>query len=115
MEHGSNLLQEILLLLVLSFGSVAAFRVIRLPPILGYLLVGAITSKYALGWLPEHGSIEFMGEVGVVFLLFAIGLAGVIIRRNIIVIFMCLEMMLAAASLTRSYCDVPFCRSRRLR
>jgi len=33
-------------------------------------------------------------------LLFVIGLAGVIIRRNIIVIFMCLEMMLAAASLT---------------
>lgn len=33
-------------------------------------------------------------------LLFAIGLAGVIIRHNIIVIFMCLEMMLAAASLT---------------
>jgi NADH-quinone oxidoreductase subunit K len=33
-------------------------------------------------------------------LLFAIGLAGVIIRRNIIVIFMCLELMLAAASLT---------------
>ncbi len=33
-------------------------------------------------------------------LLFAIGLAGVIIRRNIIVIFMCLEMMLAAANLT---------------
>lgn len=33
-------------------------------------------------------------------LLFAIGLAGVIIRRNIIVVFMCLEMMLAAASLT---------------
>lgn len=32
--------------------------------------------------------------------LFAIGLAGVIIRRNIIVIFMCLELMLAAASLT---------------
>ena len=33
-------------------------------------------------------------------LLFAIGLSGVIIRSNIIVIFMCLEMMLAAASLT---------------
>jgi len=33
-------------------------------------------------------------------LLFAIGLAGVIVRRNIIVIFMCLEMMLAAANLT---------------
>ncbi len=33
-------------------------------------------------------------------LLFAIGLAGVIARRNIIVIFMCLEMMLSAANLT---------------
>jgi len=33
-------------------------------------------------------------------LLFAVGLSGVIMRRNIIVIFMCLELMLAAASLT---------------
>jgi NADH-quinone oxidoreductase subunit K len=33
-------------------------------------------------------------------LLFAIGLAGVIFRRNIIVIFMCLELMLSAANLT---------------
>ena len=33
-------------------------------------------------------------------LLFAIGLGGVIVRKNIIVIFMCLELMLAAASLT---------------
>ena len=33
-------------------------------------------------------------------LLFATGLAGVVLRRNIIVIFMCLEMMLGAASLS---------------
>jgi len=33
-------------------------------------------------------------------LLFAIGLAGVVLRRNIIVIFMCLELMLSAANLT---------------
>ena len=32
-------------------------------------------------------------------LLFAIGLAGVILRRNILVIFMCLELMLNAANL----------------
>lgn len=32
--------------------------------------------------------------------LFAIGFAGVLIRRNIIVIFMCLELMLSAANLT---------------
>ncbi len=33
-------------------------------------------------------------------ILFAIGLAGVVVRRNIIVIYMCLEMMLSAANLT---------------
>ena len=33
-------------------------------------------------------------------LLFAIGLTGVVLRRNIIVVFMCLELMLSAANLT---------------
>ena len=32
--------------------------------------------------------------------LLALGLAGVVVRRNILVIYMCLEMMLAAANLT---------------
>jgi NADH-quinone oxidoreductase subunit K len=33
-------------------------------------------------------------------LLFAIGFTGVLLRRNIITIFMCLEMMLSAANLS---------------
>lgn len=33
-------------------------------------------------------------------LLFSIGLAGVLVRKNIIVVFMCLEMMLTAANVT---------------
>ncbi len=33
-------------------------------------------------------------------LLFAIGLAGVLVRRNILVVFMCLEMMLTAANVS---------------
>jgi len=73
-EYTTNLLQGILLLLVMSVAAVAAFRTFKLPPILGYLLVGALSSENALGWLPENHSIEFMAEVGVVFLLFAIGL-----------------------------------------
>jgi NADH-quinone oxidoreductase subunit K len=32
-------------------------------------------------------------------LLFAVGLAGVLLRRNIIIILMCLELMLSAANL----------------
>ena len=33
-------------------------------------------------------------------LLFAIGFAGVLLRRNIIIVFMCLELMLNAANLS---------------
>ena len=33
-------------------------------------------------------------------LLFAIGLSGVLVRKNVIVIFMCLELMLSAANLS---------------
>ncbi len=33
-------------------------------------------------------------------LLFSLGLAGVLLRRNILIIFMCLEMMLSAANLS---------------
>ena len=33
-------------------------------------------------------------------LLFALGLAGVMLRRNLIIIFMCLEMMLSATNLS---------------
>ena len=72
MEH--ELLRNILLLLVMSVGGVAAFRTLHLPPILGYLLVGALAGTHGLEFIHEPKRLDFMGEVGMVFLLFAIGL-----------------------------------------
>lgn len=74
MLHSTDMLQVILILLLLSVSAVATVRIFNLPPILGYLTVGAITSENALALLPTNESIAFMGEIGVVFLLFAIGL-----------------------------------------
>lgn len=74
MEHDTHLLPNILLLLVTSVGAVAAFRTLHLPPILGYLLVGALMGEHALGFIENSADLAFLGEVGVVFLLFAIGL-----------------------------------------
>ncbi len=71
-EH--DLLRSILLLLVMSVGAVAAFRALRLPPILGYLVVGAVMGGNGVQFIPESEGLAFMGEVGMVFLLFAIGL-----------------------------------------
>lgn len=75
MEHATtDILDSIIKLLILSVGAVAAFRTFSLPPILGYLLVGAVTGQYALNIIEDNEYLDLMGEVGVVFLLFAIGL-----------------------------------------
>ncbi|HEX8988722.1 MAG TPA: cation:proton antiporter [Rhodocyclaceae bacterium] len=69
-----NTLQLVLLLLGASVLVVAAFRALGLPPILGYLLVGAITGPRALGLLPQDEGARQLAEFGVVFLMFTIGL-----------------------------------------
>ena len=72
MEHSA--LNDGLILLALSVLVVWLFKRIKLPPILGYLFIGTLVGPYALGWLPEDGSIQKLAEIGVVFLLFMIGL-----------------------------------------
>jgi CPA2 family monovalent cation:H+ antiporter-2 len=69
-----TLMRDILILLALSVLGVALFRRLNLPPILGYLLVGLVAGPHALGWLEETEATHFLGEIGVVFLLFTIGL-----------------------------------------
>jgi K+:H+ antiporter len=72
MDH--SLLNDVLTLLALSVLVVWMLKRIKLPPILGYLIVGTLVGPYALGWLPEIESIRILAEIGVVFLLFMIGL-----------------------------------------
>lgn len=72
MDHSA--LNDGLTLLALSVLVVWILKRINLPPILGYLFVGTLVGPYALGWLPEGGSIQTLAEIGVVFLLFMIGL-----------------------------------------
>ncbi|MEJ2575224.1 MAG: monovalent cation:proton antiporter-2 (CPA2) family protein [Gammaproteobacteria bacterium] len=67
-------LGAVLILLALSVAAVALVRRIHLPPILGYLFVGLAAGPHALGWIPENEVVHLLGEVGVVFLLFMIGL-----------------------------------------
>ena len=57
------------------------------------MILGAATS--VLEAAPTLG--HYLAVSG---LLFAVGLAGVLLRRNIIIIFMCLELMLNAANLS---------------
>jgi len=69
-----NALNDGLTLLALSVLVVWFLKRIKLPAVLGYLFVGILVGPYALAWLPEDGSIQLFAEIGVVFLLFMIGL-----------------------------------------
>lgn len=72
--HEFEQLNQILILLFFSVLSVALFRRINLPSVLGYLLVGMLAGNHAFNLIPESTAIEQIAEIGVVFLLFTIGL-----------------------------------------
>jgi len=72
MEH--SVLNDILILLSVAIVTVTLFRRLRLPAILGYLSVGLIAGPHGLGWLVFDDVTRFLGELGIVFLLFSIGL-----------------------------------------
>ena len=67
-------LELVLLLLAAAVMVVVVFRYLNLPPILGYLLVGAAVGPHALSLLPAHSDASDFAEFGVVFLMFSIGL-----------------------------------------
>jgi monovalent cation:H+ antiporter-2, CPA2 family len=67
-------LAQILLLLAAAVGVVALARRVGLPAILGYLLVGTVMGPYALGLVDETEGTRLLAELGVVFLLFTLGL-----------------------------------------
>jgi CPA2 family monovalent cation:H+ antiporter-2 len=67
-------LVTILVLLGASVVVVVACRLARLPPILGYLLVGMAVGPHALGWVEDTRSTRYLAEFGIVFLMFSLGL-----------------------------------------
>jgi CPA2 family monovalent cation:H+ antiporter-2 len=67
-------LEPVLLLLAVAVVGVAIFRVLHLPPMLGYLTVGILIGPHALGLVGDDGSMRGLAEFGVVFLMFSIGL-----------------------------------------
>ncbi|MCP5239667.1 MAG: cation:proton antiporter [Zoogloeaceae bacterium] len=69
-----NTLELVLLLLAASVFMVALFRGFNLPPVLGYLVVGATIGPHALDLMSEGGGASHLAEFGVVFLMFSIGL-----------------------------------------
>ncbi|MHB1173730.1 MAG: monovalent cation:proton antiporter-2 (CPA2) family protein [Sulfuriferula sp.] len=64
----------VLILLAAAVIVSALFRALRLPSMLGYLLVGILVSPHAFGWIPDSENTRHLAEFGVVFMMFSIGL-----------------------------------------
>jgi CPA2 family monovalent cation:H+ antiporter-2 len=74
MDISGSSLQPILILLAVAVLAVAACRLFKLPPILGYLLVGLVLGPNAAGIVAGDAVTQHLAEFGVVFLMFSIGL-----------------------------------------
>lgn len=68
------LLQDIVILLGLSVVVIFLFQKLKLPTILGFLATGIAFGPYGFGLIQASHDIEILSEIGVILLLFIIGL-----------------------------------------
>lgn len=65
---------DLLIILACSLLIIALFRRLRLPAVLGYLCVGLLVGPASLNWISSSKDLPHLAELGVVFLLFTLGL-----------------------------------------
>lgn len=68
------LLPDIVIILGLSVLIVLVFQRLKLPSILGFLLTGIVIGPHGFGLVKLSHEVELMAEIGVIFLLFVIGI-----------------------------------------
>jgi monovalent cation:H+ antiporter-2, CPA2 family len=70
----ASTLELVLLYLVAAVLGVVVCRSLKLPPMLGYLVVGVLIGPNALALARDSAGVLYLAEFGVVFLMFVIGL-----------------------------------------
>ncbi|NIM66176.1 MAG: potassium transporter KefB, partial [Candidatus Latescibacteria bacterium] len=69
-----HFLRELLIVLTATIAIVYVFQRLRLPTIVGFLLAGVIIGPAGLSLIRSVDQVEILAEIGVVLLLFTIGL-----------------------------------------
>jgi CPA2 family monovalent cation:H+ antiporter-2 len=67
-------LDLVLLYLLAAVAAAVICRLVRLPPMIGYLAVGVLIGPNAMALARDSGAVNRLAEFGVVFLMFVIGL-----------------------------------------
>ncbi|MGK7392783.1 MAG: cation:proton antiporter domain-containing protein [Candidatus Cyclobacteriaceae bacterium M2_1C_046] len=68
------ILSDIIIILGLSVLVILLFQKFKLPSILGFLVTGIIAGPYGLSLIEASHEVEIMAEIGIILLLFIIGL-----------------------------------------
>jgi len=91
------ILSDIVIILGLSIPIILLFHRIKLPPILGFLLTGIIVGPHGLNLIKAVHEVEILSEIGIIFLLFVIGiefsLKGMATIRNTVLIGGSIQML----------------------
>lgn len=69
-----TILKDIVIIFSLSTFVNLVFNRIKVPSLIGYLITGIVAGPYALALIQSHKEIELMAEIGIILLLFSIGL-----------------------------------------
>ncbi|MEO8361350.1 MAG: cation:proton antiporter [Vicinamibacteria bacterium] len=72
--HEVQILSDIATAIVAATAAALLARLLRQPLILGYLLAGVAVGPVGLGLVHDHETIELISEIGLILLLFIIGL-----------------------------------------
>ncbi len=68
------ILKNVLIILAIIIPITFFANRLRFPTIIGFLVTGVIIGPYALGWVEDQYAIQSIAELGVVLLLFSVGL-----------------------------------------
>lgn len=102
--HDISYLRDILILLFASVFIVIIFKQLGLSPALGYLVAGAAIGPFGFGILTSTETTKSIAELGIVFLLFAIGLeltfSRLISMRKYVLGFGSLQIILTSAAIS---------------
>ena len=74
MDHTAPAVLELGLLLLLAALAGGAARRVGLPAVVGYLVVGVIVSPFTPGYVADRDQLAILADVGVVLLLFEVGI-----------------------------------------